>query len=130
MTIAIVGTSHLTDSEKNRAWGMIAGLLCDFRGQVITGDADGIDSIVLEFAEEYDVTMIKALDKTWEGKYGYKQRNIKIAEMADIVYSISTRIKETRCYHCDTPNHERTGGCWTKRFAINKLGKQGKTIVI
>lgn len=128
LKIAIVGTSHIEPHEEMKARGMIAGLTHDFHGEIITGDANGIDALVKEMCP--NATVCAAKDKSWEGEYGYKHRNIIIAQLADYVYSISTKIKKTRCYHCDTPNHERTGGCWTKRFAINKLGKKGETIVI
>lgn len=143
MKIAIVGTSHLTLEETDNASNVIDTIINRYdeisyvrfgltpeKLEIVTGDANGIDALILSCTDKCKVTMVKALDKKWEGKHGYKNRNILIAELVGYVYSISTQIKETRCYHCDTPNHERTGGCWTKRFAIDKLGKHGETIVI
>ena len=134
MKIAIVGSSKLTEEERERARLEIEQWIKDPTvEEVITGDASGIDELVRSFASENkSITVVKAIDKEWEGKYGFKQRNIKIAQMADHVVSISTKIKIQRCYHCREKfaNHERTGGCWTKKFAIDKLGKTGETIVI
>lgn len=131
MKIAIVGTSHLTDKEKARAANAIESIFNENPdAEIITGDANGIDALVLSYSGCREMTMIKALDKKWEGKYGFKQRNIAIAEQADIIYSIAIPIKTTRCYHCSNEDHERTGGCWTKRYAIDKLDKRGRTIII
>lgn len=133
MKIAIVGTSRLTEEERDEAIHQI-GLILDKHpdAEFITGDAEGIDNLVRVFlSPEFNVTMIKAIEKHWEGKYGFKSRNIKIAQMADKVYSIATKkIKDKRCYHCDEQNHDRTGGCWTKRYAMDKLHKDGETIII
>jgi len=131
MKIAIVGTSKLTHDEEKKAALAIENIVIQKSPrEIITGDADGIDALARSLTQ-FDLTVIKATDNKWEGKRGYKARNIMIAEMADYIYSISTKkIKDKRCYHCDTPNHERTGGCWTKRFAFDKLKKPGETIVI
>jgi len=133
LNIAIVGTSHLTtEDEKDKALNRIESIFNSYPDDTtyITGDAEGIDKLVGTYGHNHTIIIIKATDKTWGGRQGYKQRNIRIAELADYVYSIATEIKKTRCYHCDTPDHERTGGCWTKRFAIDKLGKEGETIII
>ena len=133
MKIAIVGSSRLDEEEKERAMQTIEFILQNYEDniEIITGDAQGIDSIVLMLSPEYNVTMVKAIEHHWEGKYGFKNRNIKIAQTADKVYSIATKkIKDKRCYHCDEQNHDRTGGCWTKRYAMDKLHKDGETIII
>lgn len=33
------------------------------------------------------------------------------------------------CYHCEEPNHVKSGGCWTVKYA-KKLGKVGSVIII
>lgn len=130
MKIAIVGTSRLTEQERDKARPIIKGLIQN-ADEVFTGDANGIDELVRSFAHKCNcMTVEEAKDNRWEGQNGFKLRNIKIAQQADYVYSISTKIKEMRCYHCDKPNHERTGGCWTKRYAMDKLKKDGETIII
>jgi hypothetical protein len=73
--------------------------------------------------------------RSWEG--GYKQRNIQIATTADIVVSIVVRrlpdnytgMRFKLCYHCGTSEHQKSGACWTRKYA-EQLGKLGKTIVI
>ena len=128
--IAIVGSSRLNIDEAGRAVEEIWKLMLK-ADETITGDADGIDWLVRNFSGVKPVTVVKAIDGKWEGQHGFKARNIMIAQMADKVYSIATKkIKDKRCYHCDKPNHDRTGGCWTKRYAIDKLNKPEETIVI
>ena len=61
--------------------------------------------------------------KQWEG--GFKQRNLMIANSSDIVHCIV--VKEypenyvgrvfNYCYHCDTSDHIKSGGCWTAKRA-------------
>lgn len=71
----------------------------------------------------------------WEG--GYKQRNLEIAKGSDFVVCITVKelppgykgMRFDRCYHCDTNEHVKSGGCWTVKEAI-KMGKEGQVIVI
>jgi len=134
LKIAIVGSSRLVKCEWNYASNLISHLVKIIKrngDELITGDAEGIDSLALLYSEDVKTTCVKAPNRQWEGKHGFKERNIKIAHMADFVFSIATKtIKDQRCYHCDEQNHDRTGGCWTKKFAIEKLHKHGRTIVI
>jgi len=135
MKIAIVGTSRLDSDDTSNALSAIEKILDENKSNIngiITGDASGIDELVRVFlGDDYDVTVCKAKDKKWEGNNGFKQRNISIAELADKVYSIATKkIKDKRCYHCNEQNHDRTGGCWTKKYAMDKLHKDGETIII
>lgn len=75
--------------------------------------------------------------RRWED---YKARNIQIAKASDIVYCLSVdSLPETYagmtfkvCYHCigrDEPNHIKSGGCWTTKYA-RSIYKDGKLIVI
>lgn len=68
---------------------------------------------------------------TWDG--GYKQRNILIAEDADVVHNIVVDVlpdsydsmRFESCYHCKTKEHIKSGGCWTAKHA-QKLGKKAE----
>ena len=134
MKIAIVGSSRLDEHERFLAREYIKKILdnTEYTNEIITGDADGVDELVRSFAYTRDcMTVCEAKNKKWEGKGGFKERNISIAQQADIVYSIATKkIKDKRCYHCDEQNHDRTGECCTKRYAMDKLHKKGETIII
>lgn len=126
MKIAIVGRSNLTDSEHDKAFMIIETLIERLRKEghsIITGDAAGVDGIVRSFE---GVHMYKSSGNNWKS---YKDRNIRIAKNSDYVYSISTRVHLQPCYHCGEAGHERTGGCWTLKYARG-LGKRGEVIVI
>jgi len=69
--------------------------------------------------------------RRWNG--GYKERNLKIANDADVVYVIvvseyppeykGMRFKE--CYHCHSTSHIKSGACWTGW----KADAQGKEVI-
>jgi len=134
MKVAIVGSSRLDEKEREDARAVIEFIIKEFVpawGEVITGDANGVDELVRSFGTECNcLTVVKAKNKRWL-PHGCKERNETIGQMADCVFSIATKkIKDKRCYHCDEQNHDRTGGCWTRRYALDKLGKGGETILI
>jgi len=62
---------------------------------------------------------------------GYRPRNVKIAERADMVHNITVKdyppgyegMLFAKCYHCHTTTHVKSGGCWTAKYAL-RLGKQ------
>jgi hypothetical protein len=75
---------------------------------------------------------------TW--KY-YQARNIQIAEKSDIVVCLAVDkyppdyvgMRFEYCYHCvrlNEPDHIKSGGCWTTKYARVKLGKEGRLVVI
>lgn len=81
---------------------------------VISGGAEGIDSIAIEVAARLGFSWEEFLPRNycWE-PHGYKERNITIAEACDVLVSI-------RCHAADT-----YGSGWTADYA-----KQiGKTVI-
>jgi hypothetical protein len=98
----------------------------------------GIDIWTHEIADNLGIPFIPCPPKTrnWDG---YKKRNIKIAEISNRVACITVATLppgfkeggwERYCYHCGTDSHIKSGGCWTVKYARNKLGKPGEIIVI
>jgi hypothetical protein len=74
----------------------------------------------------------------WSGPDGFMARNIQIAEASDMVicFTVKTLPKnfkpggwEFYCYHCDSTEHIKSGGCWTTKRA-RQLGKAGVTLVL
>ncbi len=89
---------------------------------------------------------------SWEGRKGaggvwldgFKDRNIKVA--VDCTEAVCITVRELPptyrgrrfdyCYHCATEenpkprDHVKSGGCWTVKYAREKLGKPGRIIVI
>lgn len=59
----------------------------------------------------------------WNGPYGFKARNLDIANFSDLVLCVVVReyhpgyegLRFEGCYHClsRTPPHVKSGGCWT-----------------
>jgi len=130
INIAIVGTSHLNNAEQQEALMEIRKIIEQRKENdlIITGDAEGIDSLVSWECLEIPHRVYEAKVKGWANEGGFKDRNIRIAENSDYVYSITTRTKDEECYHCNLP-HQRTGGCWTLKYA-NSIGKKGSVIII
>lgn len=109
---------------------------------VISGHSPmaGVDIWTEEIATELGLEMdIKApKQQSWDGEYGYKQRNLDIARCSDEVHVIVVAEypptyqgrRFDKCYHCakhnegkKIKNHVKSGGCWTGWEAF-KLGKK------
>lgn len=66
---------------------------------------------------------------SWLG--GYKPRNILIAKTSHVVHNIVVEkyppnykgMTFDYCYHCNTEEHVKSGGCWTAKYAHDKLRK-------
>lgn len=85
----------------------------------------GIDIWAEEIAKEegcYDENYIfppKIL--RWSG--GFRERNLKIARNSEEVHNITVSeypsdykgMRFKKCYHCDTTEHVKSGGCWTAK---------------
>ncbi len=124
MKIAIVGSSHLSETEEldaRKSSGLILNQLIKEYGvndiTFISGGAKGVDTEAEDVAKQLGIKTIihKPLENKWEN--GYKPRNIKIAQECDILYCFPTKVKTTECYHCKAEDHEVTGGCWTMKYA-------------
>jgi len=89
----------------------------------ISGGAKGVDVIVEDICELMGRTIIIHNPRTnnWAG---FKERNIRIADMSDEVVSVALKYSGNRCYHCNSISHDKTAGCWT----MNKC-KKGRVVV-
>lgn len=61
---------------------------------------------------------------------GYKSRNVQIAKSSDLLYCIVPLNTNAYCKHCNIFGHPTNGGCWTMRYAKEKLGKETQLVVI
>ncbi len=129
MKIAIVGSSHLSEPEEMDARkysGLVLNQMIKECGKedllFISGGAKGVDTIAEEVARELGIgtEILKPAEKNWDA---YKVRNIRIAELCDVLYCFPTKIKAVPCYHCEYKDHEKTAGCWTMNYA-KKLKKE------
>lgn len=141
MKIGIVGSEEAKFTPRGRLLAR-----CAIAERVAHWDADtivsgechlgGVDIWAKEFAIQFDLTYIgyRPERRTWTY---YKKRNEKIARTSDVVICITVRalppgfggMTHSWCYHCQTTDHVKSGGCWTTKYA-NKLGKIVETIVI
>ena len=90
---------------------------------IVSGGADGIDSIASGIAELHGYNIIEYKPKGIGWEY-YKKRNLLIANKCDKVYSIALPLNDgKRCYHCAEvgrdDNHYKTAGCWTAQRCAN-----------
>lgn len=139
MKVAIVGSSKLTPEEEKEARNVITKLfsITSSHDTIITGDASGVDSLVYEIGTkmfEREVERLESKVKQWNGPGGFRERNLKIAQSAGLVYSIATQKKDESCYHHNphnpmVPDHQRTGGCWVMKEA-KKLNKPVRLFIV
>lgn len=142
MKVGIVGSeaAKFTDRTEYRAKKIIARLLD--RPEVIhvvSGGCHlgGIDIWAEEIADALGKEKIVHLPKNLQWSTGYAPRNLKIARDSDELFCITvaklpssyTGMVFDYCYHCNSRNHIKSGGCWTVKKAI-EMGKPGKVIVI
>jgi hypothetical protein len=126
--VGIVGheAKKFTADTKEIAVALIRTLLSE--GDILVSGGchlGGIDIWAEEVADEMGIEKLifYPQKQQWEG--GYKQRNLLIAGRSDIVHCIV--VKEyppfyvgrvfDYCYHCDTSDHIKSGGCWTAKRA-------------
>ncbi len=132
--IAIVGSSKLDEYQLKDALSILQTELNYRDGhnytEIITGDAKGIDELARRFTGLFTnlgLTICPCKNKEWEPN-GFKERNIKIANSCDELICIASHYKTEKCYHCKD-DHQRTGGCWTMKYA-KKLGKPTRLYVV
>lgn len=132
MKIAIVGTTaNLTPDEYKVMRGEITLILKQYPLDtiIISGGAKGVDTISLEVAQELGFKIIKYTPEKNQWEY-YKKRNLQLAADCDELYCFSIRVRNTKCYHHNSPqNHEKTAGCWTKNKVL-LLKKPSHLVII
>jgi len=134
-TVGIVGAGadKFTPAGEARARALIREIIqrygfdCVVSGRSPLG---GIDEWAIDEARKLGKVTVEYPSKTnqWEGPGGYKERNLKIAQASDEVWSIVVDAlpswyngrKFPLCYHCGRKDHVKSGGCWTARKA--KIG--------
>lgn len=138
--IGIVGSegAKFTVETKLLAQRQIA-LLLHGATEVVSGGCHlgGIDQWAAEIGRSAGLRVTEFIPKSLRWSGGYKERNIQIAEYADVVRCITVKelppgysgMRFKLCYHCGTDEHVKSGGCWTVKYA-KSLGKKGGIIVI
>lgn len=142
MKIGIVGSeaAKFTSDCESRAKQIIRTIL--HQGsvtEVVSGGCHlgGVDKWAEEIGDELGLNKSIFLPKTRNWTNGYKERNLLIAKNSDAVYCLTvdklpagyTGMTFSYCYHCNSTDHVKSGGCWTVKQA-HKMGKYGSVIVI
>ena len=141
MNIGIVGheAAKFTPKGEIEAKHIIAGLLDNGSDVLVSGGCHlgGIDIWAEEKAAFNGMKAIICLPRVRSWEKGYKPRNIQIAEESDIVHCLVVDklpsdfqgMRFEYCYHCDSNEHVKSGGCWTMHHAAS-LGKPVQLHVI
>jgi len=147
LILGIVGSEggKFTPITEMRARGIIAAQIENYNASKVVSGAchlGGIDVWTIQEARGVgcETEEFPPAFRSWQG---YKRRNIQIAECADVVICITVESLppgfkkggwEEYCYHCKPTRpedqHIKSGGCWTAKYAREKLGKIGEIIVI
>lgn len=132
----IVGhaAEKFTPITERAARGLI-GVILQPKDILVSGRChlSGIDVWAEDIADILgnDKLIFPARIHQWGGPGGYKERNLKIAEISDVVHVIVVAeyppnfkgMTFDYCYHCHTKDHIKSGACWTARKAMKLYGK-------
>jgi hypothetical protein len=155
MKLAIIGHAErkFTPKTKQEAFMVITHVIEKYSPSVIISGRSpegGIDIWAEETADQLKIPKlifppeIHQWDGYTVGKIGYKQRNIQIADTADMVAVLVVQTlppgykgepwNRRPCFHCekhkDRPErHVKSGACWTA-WEARALGKQAEWFVI
>ena len=140
MRIGIVGSeaSKFTPDAEQRARIVIRH--CLRPGDVVVSGGchlGGIDKWAIEEAQALGLEWVEHLPAKRQWEDGYRERNLAIANDSDRVVCITVRrlpdnytgMRFSKCYHCNTDQHVKSGGCWTVKQAL-RLGKAGDVFVV
>lgn len=142
MILGIVGhegAKFTAETERQARVQIREFLLLDGITKVVSGACHlgGIDVWAIEEAKKFKIATQEFPPRSRSWEYGYKPRNILIAEASDKVISLVVKVLPPHytgmrfklCYHCKTDTHVKSGGCWTARYA-GGLGKPFEIIEI
>ena len=148
MNIGIVGAGQdkFVPETEARARSLIRQLLADPDAVLVSGHSPvgGIDiwaeEIADELGREKHIYAPKVDQWNPPGQYGYKARNLDIAEDSDVVHVIVVKDyppgymgqRFELCYHCartrpeHAKDHKKSGGCYTAIKAMEMPQTDGR----
>jgi hypothetical protein len=142
LKVGIVGSeaAKFTPVTEKRVKKLIRALLDNLDAtEVVSGGCHlgGIDQWAAEAGVEMGLQVVEFFPRKLNWSEGYAPRNRQIAQYSDEVYCFTVdRLPKTYtgmtfplCYHCNTAEHVKSGGCWTVKEAF-KLGKTGGRIFV
>lgn len=106
---------------------------CEFCGLKTKRRAGGIDIEFEKVCNKLNIPLDLKVPRQhqWNAEYGYKKRNNDIAKDSDELhimvvdkYPLNYKgLVFSKCYHCGTTDHVKSGACWTGKLA-QRLGKK------
>lgn len=129
MNVGIVGheAAKFTARTEAQARAIIRYLLSPQDAVAVSGHCHlgGIDIYTEEEAAALGRQTLIFPPKTLRWADGYRPRNLQIAVASDIVHCLVVAeyppdyngMRFSHCYHCNTSDHIKSGGCWTARRA-------------
>lgn len=141
MNVGIIGhgrdkfnavSKAVAKAEISRILSRHAGRCIIVSGRSPMGGVDvWAESLAVKLGFPVDIKVPK--DHQWDGDYGFKQRNLDIAETCDIIYVILVSDypgnyrgrRFDSCYHCNQHDHDheehvKSGACWTAWKAVER----------
>lgn len=116
-------------------WAIIEDNTTDF----VSGGATGVDSMTKKWCERLGRKFVECAPthNHWSCSpscYGFRARNVVVANKADTVYCVTWSMPKQTCYHCyailgGKDPHKVSGGCWTLRYA-EKIGKDIQLVIV
>lgn len=122
---------------RDDVWGLTSGH-CHLGGIDIWAEEEcmylqGVGPILYNdnmYGFKPDLEMFIFPPKILNWSQGYKPRNIQIAKTCNELHNITVKklppnfqgMKFEKCYHCNSSEHVKSGGCYTAKYA-QKLGK-------
>lgn len=141
--IGIVGSEakKFTSRTEELAREVIRNLFISTHATLVVSGAchlGGVDRFAIEEAEKCDLAIKEFPPRDFNWDTGYRPRNILIAKRSQEVYCITVDtlpvgydgMRFAICYHCRTSSHVKSGGCWTVKYAREKLGRKTGVYVV
>jgi hypothetical protein len=120
MILGIVGTRVLNADARRYAEIIIRSeILFGEWGSVVTGDADGIDTLAKSLCDQLGLPcqVLEPENRQWEPR-GFRERNIRLAKQC------------TRLLCIRDPASATYGSGWTAEYCEKELGKPVTTVEV
>ena len=132
MNVGILGVrgKYLTSEERTKAMETIVKLTEKYDNPkllTVHSPNGGVNALVEMYVQ---VNKIKHQYYDYGvSLHDWKEANLQLVEECDVLFSISTKIKNKQCHHCLDHTHQATGACYPLKLA-KKMGKKTKLIIL
>lgn len=149
MKIGIIGhgADKFTEESESYVKQLISATIRNYQAAsvgtitVVSGHSPvgGIDIWAEELGADLgcDLDIKTPRQNRWDAEYGFKARNLDIANSSDVIYVFLVEKypegykgrRFDKCYHCNSTAHVKSGACWTAKQA-QRLGKKAYWVLI